>query len=197
MISRTRHNCLLDLPQGTGFSNCNLLRQTQRLVHCNLRGSLQNLMLSSDCFETTDRIRCKPSAKITNTEIHTADRGLSLSLANVFYCLLNWGLWLRWIQNGKTVSFFCSVFENVEQRMRMRKMSFDKCCRLKEERRRGRPCSELLNGAPPAPRQNNRPANPIKPKTKKYIWRLAGNKSPSRNNNAKNENLRNKMVLYV
>jgi len=33
----------------------------------------------------------------------------------------------------------------------------------------GRPCSELLNGAPPAPRQNNRPANPIKPKTKKYI----------------------------
>ena len=36
------------------------------------------------------------------------------------------------------------------------------------------------------PRQNNRPANPIKPKTKKYIWRLAGNKSPSRNNNSKN-----------
>ena len=33
--------------------------------------------------------------------------------------------------------FFCSVFENVEQRMMMRKMSFDKCCRLKEEKREG------------------------------------------------------------
>ena len=33
--------------------------------------------------------------------------------------------------------FFSFLFLNVEQRMRMRKMSFDKCCRLKEEKREG------------------------------------------------------------
>ena len=36
-----------------------------------------------------------------------------------------------------TFLFFCFVFENVEQRMRMRKVSFDKCCRLKEGKREG------------------------------------------------------------